>query len=309
METAPLAFISYSWDHQPHINWVLELATRLRSDGIDVVLDRWDTRLGSDLGFFMEQAGDSDYRVIAIVTSAYRRKADEGEGGVGYEKRVMTASIMRDLHGHRVVPVLRNNPERALPRFLGTAKYVIFEAEADTEHAYYELLQDLHGIDPTPKPPLGRNPFATRADEDPRVAVQQNPARYLSPALEGVAAFNYTNNNGRYTIGAGERSFTLAFSPGGHGMIWVYNSPADIKTIALAPHVTDREEVGDASIYDGSSRTRLVQVGDSVILRNRGDYWAAAFIDEVTTRETDPTGEPRIRFRYFIPPTPDTDFA
>jgi hypothetical protein len=44
------------------------------------VLDRWDTRLGSDLGLFMEQAGDTAYRVIAVVTSRYVDKADVAQG-------------------------------------------------------------------------------------------------------------------------------------------------------------------------------------------------------------------------------------
>lgn len=39
---APTVFISYSHDNELHKNWVLQLATRLRSNGVDVLLDRWN---------------------------------------------------------------------------------------------------------------------------------------------------------------------------------------------------------------------------------------------------------------------------
>ena len=42
----PKAFISYSWDDDAHKEWVRQLATRLRADGVDVTLDRWDCALG-----------------------------------------------------------------------------------------------------------------------------------------------------------------------------------------------------------------------------------------------------------------------
>jgi len=35
----PTAFISYSWDSDEHRDWVLALATRLRGDTIETVLD------------------------------------------------------------------------------------------------------------------------------------------------------------------------------------------------------------------------------------------------------------------------------
>lgn len=37
-------FISYSWTNVTHEKWVLELAERLVSDGVDVVLDKWDLK-------------------------------------------------------------------------------------------------------------------------------------------------------------------------------------------------------------------------------------------------------------------------
>ena len=35
----PRAFVSYSWDDDSHKKWVADLATALRSDGVDTTLD------------------------------------------------------------------------------------------------------------------------------------------------------------------------------------------------------------------------------------------------------------------------------
>ena len=51
----PKVFVSYSHDNEEHKEWVLQLAIRLRSNGVDIILDRWNLKLGSDLAAFMEQ--------------------------------------------------------------------------------------------------------------------------------------------------------------------------------------------------------------------------------------------------------------
>lgn len=305
----PKTFLSYSWDGTEHQDWVLQLATRLRRDGVDVVLDRWETRLGSDLTLFMEQAAETQYRVVAVVSDKYREKADAAQGGVGYERRVITPTLMDDLAGHRVIPILRNNEIGKLPRFFGAAKYVDMRSHDLYELGYYDLLQDLHGMEATPKPPLGRNPFEVHSPEEVESAVRQSSTRYVSPPLSGAAQFNHDNNNGRYVIGAGERSFTLAFGIAGAECVYILSDPSDIKSVALAPDVAETSQVGDASRFDASSRVRLIKSGDAAIVRNKNDYWAAVFVDEVLIRETSPTGEPSLTFRYYIPETPRSDFS
>jgi hypothetical protein len=50
----PKVFISYSHDSQEHKKWVLDLATRLRNNGVDAIIDQWELRAGDDLPHFME---------------------------------------------------------------------------------------------------------------------------------------------------------------------------------------------------------------------------------------------------------------
>lgn len=82
----PRVFVSYSHDSADHKGWVLDFATTLRNRGVDAVLDQWDLKPGDDLPHFMEtQLEAADY-VLMICTDKYVKKANAGEGGVGYEK-------------------------------------------------------------------------------------------------------------------------------------------------------------------------------------------------------------------------------
>ncbi|TXN06951.1 TIR domain-containing protein [Methylobacterium sp. WL103] len=51
----PKVFISYSWTTPDHEAWVIRFAEELRSQAVDVILDKWDLREGHDANVFMEQ--------------------------------------------------------------------------------------------------------------------------------------------------------------------------------------------------------------------------------------------------------------
>lgn len=106
----PTVFISYSHDSDEHKNWVLQLATRLRSNGVDIILDRWNLKLGSDVASFMERGLSSSVRIICVCSETYVRKANKGKGGAGYEKQIMTAEYINDQNTNWVIPLIRNNP-------------------------------------------------------------------------------------------------------------------------------------------------------------------------------------------------------
>jgi hypothetical protein len=50
--SAPKVFISYSHDSPQHKDWVRSLASALRVNGIDAVLDQWDLSPGQDMAAF-----------------------------------------------------------------------------------------------------------------------------------------------------------------------------------------------------------------------------------------------------------------
>lgn len=61
----PKVFISYSWSSD---RLVLELAQRLISHGVDVVLDKWELKEGQDKYAFMERCvDDPDITKVCIT--------------------------------------------------------------------------------------------------------------------------------------------------------------------------------------------------------------------------------------------------
>lgn len=71
----PKVFISYSWDDKEHEDWVLKLAKDLRcKNGIDIILDKWDMKLGKPLTHFMAHAITDSDRVICVMTPNYKKK-------------------------------------------------------------------------------------------------------------------------------------------------------------------------------------------------------------------------------------------
>ena len=90
----PTVFIHYSWDSENHKKWVLNLANRLIKNGVDVFLDRFDLKIGSNLSCFMEKVVDST-KVLIIATENYKVKPENREGGVGYEFQMISGEISK----------------------------------------------------------------------------------------------------------------------------------------------------------------------------------------------------------------------
>lgn len=307
MQEAPRLFISYSHDDQAHKDWVLMLATRLVANGVDVLLDQWDLRLGSDLPRFMENGLTGADRVLAVCSTTYVDKANRGQGGVGYEKMILTGQLMRDVTADRIIPVIRNNASTGvLPTFLLSRLYVDFRADETFEGRYAELLRDIHNQPVAPRPALGSNPFAQTAPEiEPRLSF--SPERYVSPALSGSVTFDYSNNNGRFAVGAGDMLFETAWSRGGATSIHAYTDAPSIRTVALALGVADIAQIVDASIYDPSSRVRSPHIGEIAVWRNTAGYYLATKVERLQSRgHGAPSDE--VTFSYVIAPHKEKSF-
>lgn len=237
--TEPMVFISYSHDSEEHKNWVLQLATRLRSNGVNVILDRWNLKLGSDLASFMERGLSKSQRIVSVCSDIYVKKANEGKGGAGYEKQIMTAEFINDQNTNWVIPLIKNNPStKKTPTFLGGRMYISFEEPHLYESKYEELLRDLLDEPVLPIPPIGKNPFQTIKEFAQQKFIPNNE-KYSSPATSGKVTFEYSNNNGRYFIGQGELMFELDFSKSSDWNIQLLNDPSSIRTVAIAKGIRD----------------------------------------------------------------------
>jgi TIR domain len=167
----PKVLMSYSWEEDnDHKRWVSDLGTRLRNEGVDIILDQWSTTLGDQLPHFMEQSvRDSDF-VIFVCTPEYKRKSDNCLGGVGYEGHIITSEVYETNNQRKFIPVLRKgdwketdkgNLDDAIPTWAKGKRGVDLRNDPYSEEHYETLLQYLHGITPGP-PPLGPIPTQDR---------------------------------------------------------------------------------------------------------------------------------------------------
>jgi hypothetical protein len=156
----PLVFISYSHDSRVHGKWVLGLASKLRENGVEVILDQWDLKLGDDVAKFMEKGVLEPDRVLMVCTESYVQKADEGKGGVGYETMIVTGELVQNLGTSKFIPVVRQKSDHViLPKSVATRCCINLSKDVEFDEQFGVLLRELHRVPATPKPPLGENPF------------------------------------------------------------------------------------------------------------------------------------------------------
>jgi hypothetical protein len=158
----PRVFISYSWDSDGHKNWVAKLATRLRSDGINIILDQWEVRLGDQLPQFMERAvRESDF-VCIVCSPRYKERSNSRRGGVGYEGQIITAEVFHSQNERKFIPVLRSGSwDECAPSWLLGKYYCDLTGEPYQESAYRTLTNTVHGLVEL-APPLGLKPAGKR---------------------------------------------------------------------------------------------------------------------------------------------------
>ena len=159
MAEHPKAFISYSHDSPEHKQWVLELGTKLVQNGVDAILDQWDLNPGDDRTSFMERGVKDSDRVLVICTDSYVRKANDREGGVGYEQLIVTAQVAQNIRTDKFIPIIRRaSGEEKTPTFLGTRVYIDFTNDSQFDERFDELLRELYQAPIIEKPPLGEKP-------------------------------------------------------------------------------------------------------------------------------------------------------
>ncbi|EGR1568006.1 toll/interleukin-1 receptor domain-containing protein [Vibrio parahaemolyticus] len=163
--TAPRVFVSYSHDTLDHKKWVLDLATRLRHAGIDAIIDQWELGAGDDLPHFMETQLAKADRVIMVCTDNYVSKANKGAGGVGYEKMIVTASLMTNIDDNKVIPIIRQRGTHDVPTFLKSKLFIDFSRDGDFEAVIDDLIRAIHGEPLYKKPEIGNNPFQSAEDK------------------------------------------------------------------------------------------------------------------------------------------------
>lgn len=141
-------FISYSRTSEKNVKWVLEFASRLEKDGIDIVLDEKVLQPGDNLPQFMESILEHEYALI-ICTPDYKEKADSHKNSVGFETDIIVTEILRDNYFGKIIPILvQGEDKNAIPKYLGSRVFVDLREGTKYEEEYQKLLNVLRNNNP-----------------------------------------------------------------------------------------------------------------------------------------------------------------
>ena len=160
---APTVFISYSWTSDEYADQIKQVAERLVNDGIDVVLDRWDLKIGQDKFAFMEQmVNDAKInKVVIMCDKLYAERADKRIGGVGTESTIISEQVYNNVKQDKFIPVItERSPEgdTFLPTFIKSRIYADISDPKVFERGYEDLWRAITGRPASRKPPLGKPP-------------------------------------------------------------------------------------------------------------------------------------------------------
>lgn len=154
----PKVFISYSHDTVAHQARVLDLADRLRADGIDAEIDQYNDSPSEGWPLWCARQIEAADIVLMVCTETYhRRVGGEEKPGTG-RGVVWEAAIIRQLLydagaiSDKFVPVLFSDasPEQIPMQIKGWTWYAV-----DTEEGYEGLYRRLTGQPHLPRPALG----------------------------------------------------------------------------------------------------------------------------------------------------------
>jgi hypothetical protein len=156
---SPTVFISYSHDSDTHKNHVLALADRLRTDGLDVIMDQYVIAPAEGWPRWMDRQIRDAAFVLLICTATYlSRINDQVESGTGRGALWEGHLIYQHLYNARAVnlkfiPVLLGESSDAdIPFPLQSVPAY----RADTESGYEELYRRVTNQPGAVKPELGQ---------------------------------------------------------------------------------------------------------------------------------------------------------
>ena len=294
---SPIVFISYSHDDLKHMDWVLKLASNVRSDGVDVILDQWDLRLGKDIRLFIDKWVSASKLVLCICSEQYVQKVNSATSGAGYEGMKISTPLLSNANLEHVIPIIRNNySQHKVPSFLESKIYIDFSNDNEYKFSYNKLLERIYDEDLKKKPPLGKNPFSTELSKhiDKKTKIESN--QYHTNTMNGKVIFRYDNNDGIYIIGNGEYSFETRWTRADNNSIHVYGQ------IGYIPGVTVIPDLRELYNYDYSSYSRTIKTGEIIVYKNDNHHFAAVKLIQVkSSNHGNPYDEMTFEYHIYYP--------
>lgn len=149
-------FISYSWDSDEHKQWVIYLVNALRKKGIDAINDSFilQSETVNLNSMMVSQIRNSDY-IIIVLTENYAKKADELQGGVGFET-MLTLQYVRD-NLSKLILIMRHTGDyvKVFPFHLQGVSAIDFSIDGEFDKKLEELEYRIRNVPFYEKEPLG----------------------------------------------------------------------------------------------------------------------------------------------------------
>ena len=145
-------FISYSYDSAGHMQWIFDFVAKLQRNGVNIIFDQPELIQDQEMTQSIESGVRDSDRVLVICTDSYVRKANEGEGGVGYEPTIVTRRIVEDF-GNKFIPIIRQTLwEDKTPEFLKEQVYIDFTDDNQFGEKFDVLLHERLQVPVVEKP-------------------------------------------------------------------------------------------------------------------------------------------------------------
>lgn len=155
----PIVFISYSQDSLSFSDKVLEFSNKLRSEGIDAILDQYEEAPSEGWPRWMENSIKKADYVIVIGSQGYYQKIygknESGKGlGVKWEGNIIYQMLyMSDSINKKFIPAVFNDDDvQYIPTPLQGSTYYKISNSSDFDRLYWRL----RGVSAKEKPPLGK---------------------------------------------------------------------------------------------------------------------------------------------------------
>lgn len=153
----PRVFISYAGHDIKNRNWVKDFACKLRMSGVNARLDMFHLKPGQDLPQWMTNELIMADKVLLICDKCYAEKADNRNGGVGWETMIIQGDMLSRQEQNKYVAILRDaDVDKSLPIYV-KSRYALNWADGETDDKKFEELL-LYLFDCDIEPPLGDIP-------------------------------------------------------------------------------------------------------------------------------------------------------
>jgi nucleoside 2-deoxyribosyltransferase len=266
----------------------------LDNNCIPVGMEQFPSSNMSQMDYIKKMLDDCDYYIL-IVGGRYGSLDDDG---VGYTEKEYDYAIQ---NGIPVMAFVFDHPEK-LPfdkhdrtdttrekfnefrdKVLKSKKLVKFHSgisdlKANVATAINAAIRDYPAVGWV----RGDTQMQSSAVKNEVQVISVKTKIYADETDAGVFTFDYSNNNGRFSIGKGEYLFTTQWSKASNTSIYAYNDCSNIDSIARikAPCTLDKRLL--TGEYDFSSRCRNPKIGDIIIWKNIFGNYAATQIVSIS---------------------------